>query len=141
MYICIYVYIYTNSIYNFVTKYHFTLCCPLSQVPIMGAGLSLASPLAFSLFFLGGDHLLQWLLIPLAATLETFPKAESQRALGKRQVGGARKGRRRQPRLGPVAAAEGPWGEWAARAIRPLPQPTWGLGSPAEGPWGERMGI
>jgi len=47
----------------------------LSLVPIMGAGLSLASPIAFSLFFLGGDHLLQWLLIPVAVTLESFPKA------------------------------------------------------------------
>merc|ERR1719473_2690577 len=34
-----------------------------SQVPILGSCLTLATPIAFSLFFLAGDHLLRWLLI------------------------------------------------------------------------------
>lgn len=44
------------------------------QVPLLGSGLSLATPFAFSLFFVAGDHILAWLLIPLAARLWSLPK-------------------------------------------------------------------
>merc|ERR1719213_1037678 len=52
----------------------------LSQVPIVGSGLSLTTPFAFSLFFLAGDHLLQWLLIPLAMWVTTLPTALTRSA-------------------------------------------------------------
>lgn len=47
----------------------------LVQTPIVGAGLGLATPIVMSFFFLAGDHLLRWLLIPLAEWLETLPNA------------------------------------------------------------------
>merc|ERR1719424_361455 len=47
----------------------------MSQVPILGSGLSLVTPIAFSLFFLAGEPVLQWILIPLAARAQSLPKA------------------------------------------------------------------
>jgi len=46
-----------------------------SQVPLVGSGLSLATPIAFTLFFIAGDHIVSWLLIPFAVRLESFPRA------------------------------------------------------------------
>jgi len=46
----------------------------LSKLPVIGSGLSLTTPIAFSLFFIAGDHILAWLLMPLAAWLESLPQ-------------------------------------------------------------------
>jgi len=46
----------------------------VSQVPFVGSGLSLLTPFAFSLFFVAGDHILLWLLIPLAGWLESLTR-------------------------------------------------------------------
>jgi len=42
-----------------------------SQIPMLGSCLQLATPLAINLFYLGGDHLVLWLLIPCVSHVET----------------------------------------------------------------------